>query len=115
MKKSTKAVLLSALVFPGAGHIFLKKYILGVVLVSASFIGIYYLVSKTVQKALLISEKIQNGEVQLNLAEISELMSNQSTAAEAGLINIVTVGLIICWIVGIIDSYRAGCVQDKDV
>ena len=46
MKKSTKAALLSAFVLPGAGHIFLKKYIPGVALVGASLGGIYYLTSK---------------------------------------------------------------------
>jgi hypothetical protein len=32
MKKSMKAALLSAFVFPGAGHFFLKKHITGTVL-----------------------------------------------------------------------------------
>ena len=33
MKRSTRAVLLSGLVFPGLGHIFLKQYLRGSILV----------------------------------------------------------------------------------
>ena len=113
MKMSTKAALLSACIFPGAGHIFLKKHIPGVVLISASFVAIYYLVSKTVEKALQIIESIQSGDVQLDIAAIAELVSQQSTGTEAQLINIATSAFIICWLIGIIDSYRLGRVREK--
>ena len=42
MKKSTKAALLSALICPGAGHIFLKKYIRAMLLVAATLAGVGY-------------------------------------------------------------------------
>jgi len=113
MKKSTKAVLLSALVFPGVGHIFLKKYMSGVVLAGASFAAIYYLLSKMVEKALQITESIQSGDVQLDVEAITELVSKQSTGAEAQLLNIATAAFIICWLIGIIDSYRVGYTQDN--
>ena len=70
MKKSTKAALLSAFVFPGAGHMYLKRYIPGVVLVGASLVSIYYMISKTVESALQIFEKIQSCYVQPDVAEI---------------------------------------------
>lgn len=114
MKKSMKAALLSAFVFPGAGHIYLKKYIPGVVLIGASLVGSYYLISKTVERAFRIVEKIQSGAVQMDVAAITELVSKQSTGYEAQLLNIATVVIIICWLVGIIDSYRVGRVQDQN-
>ncbi len=113
MKKSIKAVLLSAFVFPGVGHIYLKKYIPGVVLVGTSLVGSYYVISKTVERAFRIVEKIQSGGVQLDVTAITELVSKQSTGFEAQLINIATVVIILCWLIGIVDSYRVGCVQDK--
>ncbi len=113
MKKSTKAVLLSAFVFPGAGHFFLKKYISGVVLVGASFAGIYFLISKTKERALQITEKIQSGDIRSDVAAIAEIISKQPTGTEAQLLKYATAVLIICWIIGIVDSYRVGCVRDK--
>ena len=114
MKKSTKAILLSALVFPGAGHIYLKKYLSGAVLIGASFAAIYYLMSKTLEKALEISENIQSGDMPLDVEVITGLVSKQSTGVDAQLINIASAAFIICWLVGIADSYRIARVRDKN-
>jgi hypothetical protein len=114
VKKSTKAALLSAFVFPGVGHIYLKRYVPGILLSGTSFAAIYYLVSKAVERALEISEKIQSGEVELDVEAITEMVSQQSRGADAQLLNIATTVLIICWIVGIIDSYRAGRSREKN-
>ena len=114
MKKSLKAALLSAFIFPGVGHIYLKRYIPGVVLVGASLVGSYYVISKTVERALKIVVKIQSGDVPLDVTTITELVSKQSTGTEAQLLNITTVVIFICWLIGIIDSYRVGRVQDND-
>ena len=78
-----------------------------------SFVAIYYLVSKTVEKAFQITEKIQSGDIQLDIAAITELVSEQSTGTETQLINIATATFIICWLIGIIDSYRLGRVWEK--
>jgi hypothetical protein len=111
MKKTTKAVLLSALVFPGAGHLFLKKYTTGATLVGAAIISLYYLITKAVENALQIVEEIQSGDIQLNAVAISELISRQSTGTDTLLLDIATVAIIICWLVGIIDSYRIACIR----
>jgi len=113
VKKTTKAVLLSAFVLPGLGHIYLKKYMTGIVLAGASFVAIYYLVSNVLERAFELSKKIQNGDVPLNITEITKLVSQQSTGTDIQLLNIATVALIIIWLIGIIDSYRVGCVRDK--
>ncbi|NOY71225.1 MAG: hypothetical protein GXP14_02440 [Gammaproteobacteria bacterium] len=115
MKKSTKAALLSALIFPGMGHFYLKKHIHGAVLSATSFAGVYYLVSAAVEKALQILEKIQSSGIQPNVSEISELISAQSaiSGSETGLMNIIPILLLICWVYGIASSYRLGNKQDK--
>ena len=45
MKKSTKAILLSALVFPGAGHLYLKAYWVGFTLISVTSVIVIYIVN----------------------------------------------------------------------
>ena len=113
MKKSTKAVLLSAFLFPGVGHIYLKKYISGVVLVGASIAAISYLVSKAVERAFQIAEKIQAGGVPLDVEAITEMISRHSSGADLQLLNIATYALVICWLVGIVDSFRVGGVENN--
>ena len=110
-----KAALLSAFVFPGVGHFLLKKYIPGAVLAGAAFAGLYFLIAKTLEKTIQITEKIQSGEVQLDVATITDLVSKQATGTEAQLLNIAAAILFISWIIGIVDSYRVGRAQDKNV
>ena len=113
MSKSMKAALLSAFVFPGVGHFFLKKHIAGTVLAGAAFASLYLVISNTVERALQISEKIQHGEVQLDVAAITELLTKQPTGTEPQLLNIASTVFIISWLIGIVDSYRVGHVQGK--
>lgn len=108
MKKSTKAALLSALVFPGVGHFYLKKYKAGLILAGVSFAAIYFLIAKAVESAAEISEKIQSGAVPLDAEAITKLVSQQPAGADAQMMNIATIALVICWVIGIVDSYRAG-------
>jgi len=113
MKKSTKAALLSGLLLPGAGHIYLKKYIFGFVLAGVVLTGMYYLISKATETAFQIVEQMQNGSIPLDAATITELASAQPVGTEATLQNIATAAIIVCWIIGVIDSYRIGAMQDK--
>jgi hypothetical protein len=113
VKKSTKAALLSALVFPGVGHLYLRKYKAGLLLAGVAFAAIYYLIAKAVGSAFEISEKIQSGAVPLDAEAITKLVSQQSGGADAQMMNIATIALGICWVIGIVDSYRAGRVRKE--
>lgn len=113
MKKSTKAALLSALVFPGAGHIYLKRYIPGTVLIGVSCAGIYYLISKAVEQSLQIVDQIQSGALQPDVAAITDLVTQQSSGPQGQLMSIITTIITICWLAGIVDSYRLGRRHDK--
>jgi TM2 domain-containing membrane protein YozV len=111
MDKSIKAVLLSAFLFPGAGHFYLKKMISGFVLAAAASASVYYLISVAIEKTMLIVDKIQNGEVQLDVVTITELVAAQTSVAEVRAQNIATAVLVISWVVGMLDSYRVGVVK----
>ncbi len=113
MKHRTKAVLLSAFVFPGLGHIVLKKYRAGAVLAGAALTALVFLVTKAVNTALEISDMIQRGEVQLDTAALTELISSRTGGTESLLLNIATVVLVLCWITGMVDSYRVGRLLDQ--
>lgn len=108
MNRSVKAALLSALVFPGAGHFFLKRYIPGSVLAGSAFVALYILVSTAVARAVQITNEIQRGEVELDIAAITELVSSHPTGPESQILSITTAALLISWVIGIVDSYRVG-------
>jgi len=112
MHKSVKASLLSALVFPGSGHFFLKKLISGAILAIIAIICLCLIMVATVEVAQEISTKIQTGEIPLNVSKISEAISKQKTDS-TDLVHVVTYLFGICWIISIIDSFRIGRSQDK--
>lgn len=114
MTKYLKAALLSALVFPGIGHFSLKKPLQGSILAGIAIVCLYFLLTVVVDIAQELSAKIQSGEVPLDAAKISELLTQQMAGSDGQLINIPSLLLIICWVVGVVDSVRIGWVQEQD-
>lgn len=97
MKKSTKAALLSALVFPGTGHLYLKKYLPGLILAGISLVALYLLMADTLDQAYRIANQIAQG----NNVDLLTVEAD-SSAGLAGWV------LLICWVLGIIDAHRLG-------
>jgi hypothetical protein len=113
MKKSSKAALLSGLIFPGIGHIFLKEYLRGSVLVVLSLVALSVVVTIVYEHALLIVDQIINGDISVEAEAIAQAVSNSTTAADSFIENAAVIVLVGCWLAGIIDSYRLGAVQEK--
>ncbi|MCG6862798.1 MAG: hypothetical protein LJE70_16200 [Chromatiaceae bacterium] len=113
MRRSIKAALLSGLVFPGAGHLYLRQYVRGVLFAAAAGALFYFVVSVAMNTAFDVAEKIQSGRVPLNVESISTLVSQRSGGSE-GSTNIATLAFIALWLLGIADSYRQGRAQDNE-
>lgn len=112
MKKSTKAALLSALVFPGMGHFYLKKHIVGSFILGISFIPLYVLVTNAITQAQIIVDKILTGNGNTDIASISEMVANQTTGSESQSMNFALIVFVIIWLLAIIDAYRKGSIPD---
>lgn len=65
------------------------------------------------EQAFAISDKILSGETQLDIQAITEQVAQQSGGADAQLLNVATIALCLCWLIGIIDAYRIGRIHDK--
>jgi len=113
MKKPEKAFLLSVLVFPGFGHVLLKRYLTGFSLIIIASIASYFLISGVISQALEIADKIKSGEIYPDLSAILELVSHSSTSSEFQSTNMAMVVLLVVWLVGIADSYRIGWYLNK--
>ncbi len=101
MTKSTKALLLSALVYPGAGQVFLKRYTIGIIMIGITSVGLYLVLENTFKITFQIIEKIQNGEAQPNFSTLLGLVSQHDTQL---LNNAVTI-MVITWLVSIVHLY----------
>lgn len=112
VKNSMKAALLSCLVFPGAGHVYLKRLTLGLLLSVGSAVALYFVVSNAVQAALEVAEQIQEPGAPLGVDAILELVSQQSRRAEESS-RVAIIALFVLWFIGIFDSYRVGRALDN--
>jgi hypothetical protein len=106
MKKSLKAALLSAIVYPGAGHFFLNKYSVCAAFAGTFSVPLYFIVSEVIAKAENIVEQINNGDIPLGISAIAEALSRSTAGADAQSLDFIMCILVVVWIIAIIDSYR---------
>ena len=113
MKISSKAALLSGLIFPGIGHIVLRQYLRGSVLMLFAVAALSVVVTRIYQRALTIVDRINSGDIPVDSGAIAEMVSNSTGGAESFIENIAVFVLGACWLIGIIDSYRLGVSHEK--
>jgi len=108
MTKSTKAALLSGLIFPGIGHFVLKSYLRGSLLMLPALIAMSAIMKIAYQQAQAIVDRVVSGEIALEAGAISELVANSSNDSDSLISNISMLVFLACWLFGIVDSYRIG-------
>ena len=113
MKRSLKAALLSGLIFPGIGHIFLREYFRGAVLVLMSLAALSGIVTTAYQHALPVVDQILNGDIPMESRAIAQAAADSASATDGAVENATGIFLVACWLAGIVDSYRIGAKQQK--
>jgi len=112
MKPSVKAALLSGLVFPGAGHVYLKRYATGIVLIVIAAVATYSLIADAVHVAFSISDKLANSDVPLDVNALTTMVDQQSQQVRTSS-TLATYTLGLSWLIGLVDSYRVGLTQER--
>lgn len=113
MKRSTRAVLLSGLVFPGLGHIFLKQYLRGSILVLIALATASVIIRFAVRQAQVIVDGVVSGDISVDAGAMTELLSNASSGSDSTAVTVSTIIFGACWLIGIVDSYRVGIALDN--
>lgn len=113
MKKSIKAALYSGLVFPGAGQFSLQRYLRGMIFFIPSMISILFVVNHILSQAMSIVDQIERGEMPMDPAVISNLISAGSGGNEFMMLNTAQWIFIVLWILSIIDAYQLGEISDQ--
>ncbi len=112
MTKASKAALLSGLVFPGAGHMLLQKYLRGSVLMLAALAASSIIIRNIIQQARAIVDRINSGDIPADTGAIAEMVANSSSATDGLAENVALIVILACWLIGIVDSYRLGSAED---
>ncbi|MFC4257752.1 DUF6677 family protein [Marinobacter lacisalsi] len=111
MSKTTKAVLLSAFIMPGAGHFFLKRNVTGALFLVVSLVCLYVIVAAAIAISQEISARILSGDIPLDIPGIQEAISNQRSGAAFQDANGAGLLLMGIWLLGILDAFRVGRFQ----
>ena len=115
MAKAIKAALLSGLLFPGLGHFYLKKRKTGAVLALAALAGLYLGLADLFDQAMGLAEKVESGEIPMNVAAISEAIASQPPDPNAWLVTLAWYAFFFAWVIGIADSFRVGYREDHTI
>lgn len=108
MSRSTNAVLLSALVLPGAGHLYLKHFGRGIALITISLACLWIFVDRVMRQASTVLEKLESEGTVLDTGQLSDLVAQTSNSSGSAAVTVATLVLVGCWVVGIADAYRLG-------
>lgn len=105
MSRSTTAVLLSALVLPGAGHFYLKHHPRGIALIAANLVCVWVIIDSAIRQASHVLDQLDIEGGALDAGHISALVTQTSSGSRDTVATLVLAG---CWLVGMVDAYRLG-------
>lgn len=113
MKTATKAALLSGLLFPGIGQMYLKRYWRGLLFMIPVLLGLVLIVLMATSGALESMRAIQaqGGTVDMNSLTA---LAQSHTKETAGYFRAILWFIIFCWLFAIVDAYRIGSKQMRE-
>jgi hypothetical protein len=107
--------MLSGLLFPGLGQIYLKHYRRGLAVAVTTMICIAVIVLRVVRVALVILNRIQAEGGEIDMGAVINAAHQASAASSSRLINPALLLLILCWIGSTVDAYRIGKLLDATI
>jgi len=113
MKKATKAALLSGLVFPGVGQMYLKRFGRGLLFMVPVLFGVALIVVMAAAGAMesLRAIQAQGGAVDTNTLTA---LAQSHTKDTTGSFQAILWFIIFCWLFAIIDAYLIGSKQTSE-
>jgi len=113
MKKATKVTLLSLFVFPGAGHLLLKKYAIATGFILSFTYLLLGIIKKIHNKTQQVIESIIQGEIPMEISAIREALVEKG-ALENSNLTVISYLLLIIWCIAAFDAYRIATKEAQD-
>lgn len=105
MKSATKALLLSALVFPGVGHLAIARPARGAFYLLPALAAFGYLLWATVVAAMAVYNRIIAQPGALSAQSISTLLAESAALSGAGSVLLL---FMLCWLAATVDAWYCG-------
>lgn len=108
MKRPLKALLLSALIFPGIGQVSMGYVKRGWLIITINIVLLYLIINEVLQKTFQVVEEMQKSGEAINSELISKTANNMTGFSDNAYLNSLFLILIISWLFSVIDAYRCG-------
>ena len=106
MSRSTNALLLSLLVFPGAGHLHLKRPARALAFIVPTLAAAVYIVRTVLAPATEMANRlIAEGTIPDPLALAAQL---EQSGATSGRVELAVYVLVACWVAAAVDAWLLG-------
>jgi hypothetical protein len=111
MQRALIAALLSAFVFPGAGHLYLRRARRGCLFLLPALAGLVVVTGEIIERASSLADQVLAGRLALDPGAIAARVTAQGGFSGIGTLAVVV--LAACWIGSIIDSFVIGRAQGR--
>lgn len=108
MKLSIKAVIFSAIVFPGAGYFIVDRKIKGMASLIVTIGCLVFIMVDVYHRANIIAEKIIYGVIPNDIAAIREQILLTPGNMTPELISSLSMVVGLVWVISILDGYLIG-------
>ena len=105
MNRSVKAALISALVFPGAGHLYLKRGARACLFLVPTLASVVVFLNDAMEQATEIAGQIMAGTMSADPVAMAARLEQQGGSALA---TVAATVMIACWIGATVDAYLLG-------
>jgi len=108
MNIATKATLFNALLFPGWGQLYLKKYKRGLAIILAVVAGISSILWSVVQTTIVLLKATPLKKGTVTFSAVIQLAIDAIKALNLSYLFLILFSMILLWIFSIIDAYISG-------
>jgi len=108
MNLAKKAALLNALIFPGWGEIYLKKYARGLIIISAVVAGMISILFSIIQATLKILKIAPFKKGTVTIIAVVQLAIDAIKSLDLAYLFSIFLPLIVLWIASVFDAYYLG-------
>ncbi|GGE74047.1 DUF6677 family protein [Massilia psychrophila] len=105
MNRSVKAALISALVFPGAGHLYLKRGARACLFLVPTLVLVVVFLNDAMEQATEIAGQIMAGTMSADPVAMAARLEQQGGSTLA---TVAATVIIACWIGATVDAYLLG-------
>ena len=113
MDRSLIAVLISALVVPGAGHFYLKRAGRGLLFLVPTLAALGYFLSVVMERASALVDEVISGKLELDPVALAARLEQQG-AIGSPLMTLCIWVMIGCWVGAMVDCYLLARRQAAD-